>query len=71
MTETTDRLVYRVTAIGSTDAQDKAKAACRAEGHRIRTTCSVRAVEDRGDIPYDQWRREPHVFDVTIAVKAP
>lgn len=69
MSDTTDRRTYRVTAIGSTDAQDKAKAVCRAEGYRIRTTCRVDEVEDRGDTPYAVWRTEPHVFDVTIAVR--
>ena len=62
-----ERIVLTVHAIGSTDAQERAKALARLKGYRVLTVARVSLV--LGQVYVDD-RREALAWEVTFAVEA-
>jgi hypothetical protein len=61
-------VTFRVSAIGSTDAADQAKAEARAGGMKIRTLGWIKLVEGQ---TYDNVFRERLSWDVLLVVRPP
>jgi hypothetical protein len=59
-------IVVPITAIGSTDAIERAKAYARDRGYRLRTVCSVQLVEGQA---YTDSGRERLTWVVELAVR--
>lgn len=62
------QLTNRVTAVGSTDAADKAKRQARASGYRVQTVASIRLTTPAHKHGFDP-SRQPASWTVVLAVR--